>query len=193
MNRSIQGILERAGIEINGSCPWDIQVHNERLWRRVLLGGHVGLGDAYMDGWWDCRAIDELVHRVLEVATSSERQPWRRYVAGFMVTKLFNLQSLGRAFQVGEHHYDIGNDLYLAMLGEDLVYSCGYWQGGASTLKEAQEDKLELVCRKLGLKAGMQVHRIHGFKGTGSICGKATQGLAGEDPAGGLPLLCRGI
>ena len=60
MSQSIQRILERAGIEINGSCPWDLQVHDERLWRRVLLGGNVGLGDAYMDGWWDCQAIDEL-------------------------------------------------------------------------------------------------------------------------------------
>jgi cyclopropane-fatty-acyl-phospholipid synthase len=157
MSQSIQRILERAGIEINGSCPWDLQVHDERLWRRVLLGGNVGLGDAYMDGWWDCQAIDELVHRVLEVATSRERQPQWKRMMGFVTARLFNLQSLARAFQVGERHYDIGNDLYQAMLGEDMVYSCGYWQAGAKSLQEAQEDKLELVCRKLGLKTGMKV------------------------------------
>ena len=157
MRRTLQAILEQAGIEMNGSSPWDIQVHDNRLWGRVLRQGTTGFGEAYMDGWWDCRAIDELVHKLLLVARARERHPWWKAAGGYWVARLYNLQSLGRAFQVGEHHYDIGNDLYRAMLGEDLVYSCGYWQGGAKTLREAQRDKLELACRKLGLKPGMRV------------------------------------
>ncbi|MEX0326330.1 MAG: cyclopropane fatty acyl phospholipid synthase [Puniceicoccaceae bacterium] len=157
MRRTVQAILEAAGVEINGSSPWDIVVHDERLWRRVLLHGTIGLGEAYMDGWWDCRAIDELVHRVLMVARTSERHPWWKSVSGSLLSRIYNFQSLARAFQVGEHHYDIGNDLYRAMLGEDLVYSCAYWQGGATSLAEAQRDKLELTCRKLGLQPGMRI------------------------------------
>ena len=72
MRQAIQRLLDRAGVEVNGPCPWDIHVHDERLWRRILLSGHIGFGDAYMDGWWDCRAVDELVHRLLEVATPRE-------------------------------------------------------------------------------------------------------------------------
>ncbi|MBO7942481.1 class I SAM-dependent methyltransferase, partial [Streptomyces sp. S9] len=66
-----------------------------------------------------------------------------------------------RSFTVGERHYDLGNDLYRAMLGQRLVYSCGYWRdrNGAALrdLDAAQEAKLDLVCRKLGLKPGMRV------------------------------------
>ncbi|MEU2405486.1 cyclopropane-fatty-acyl-phospholipid synthase family protein [Streptomyces rubiginosohelvolus] len=51
------------------------------------------------------------------------------------------------------HHYDVGNDFYALVLGPSMVYSCAYWQDG-STLEEAQRDKLDLVCRKLGLKEG---------------------------------------
>ena len=75
--------------------------------------------------------------------------------------RLTNLQSRRRSFEVGERHYNLGNDLYSAMLGRRLVYSCGYWRGrnGAplEDLDAAQEAKLDLVCRKLGLQPGMRV------------------------------------
>ena len=173
MNQAIQGIFERADIRINGNRQWDIVVHDKRLWSRVLLYGDIGLGDAYMDGWWDCRAIDEFVHRILKVTTMRERQPCRVNLPGMLLKKVFNLQSPRRAFQVGEHHYDIGNDLYRAVLGKEMVYSCAYWQAGAKTLEEAQTDKLELVCRKVGLQSGMRVLDIG--CGWGSFCRYAAE------------------
>lgn len=168
MQAVIQDILNRADIDVNGDRPWDIQIHDDRFWRRVLLYGNMGLGESYMDGWWDCRAIDEFIHRLLKVVSDRERRPWRLVLPGAMRGVLFNLQSLARAFQVGEHHYDIGNDLYRAMLGESMVYSCGWWQEGAKSLDEAQVAKLELVCRKLGLQQGMRVLDIG--CGWGSFC-----------------------
>lgn len=69
---------------------------------------------------------------------------------------VFNLQNRRRSRAVGERHYDLGNDLYAAMLGERLVYSCGYWRQ-ADDLDQAQLAKLDLVCRKLQLKPGMKV------------------------------------
>lgn len=173
MRRSIEQILERADVRINGDRPWDMRVNDNRLWRRILLHGNIGLGDAYMDGWWDCRAIDELVSRLLRVVTVRERQPWRVVLPGVFRGLFWNLQSLRRAFQVGERHYDIGNDLYRAMLGEDMVYSCAYWRGGARSLEEAQRAKLDLVCRKLGLKEGMRVLDIG--CGWGSFCKYAAE------------------
>ncbi|MFD7876176.1 class I SAM-dependent methyltransferase [Streptomyces sp. NPDC059766] len=55
------------------------------------------------------------------------------------------------------HHYDVGNDFYGLVLGPSMVYSCAYWDDGGGTLQDAQRDKLELVCRKLGLKPGMRL------------------------------------
>ena len=168
MKRKIKRLLERADIEVNGDRPWDITVKDERLWRRLSLQAGIGLGDAYMDGWWECRAIDEMICRLLKVLSKGERQPLRVMLPRLIAGLLFNLQSLKRAFQVGEKHYDIGNDLYRAMLGEEMVYSCGYWQGGADNLEEAQRDKLDLACRKLGLEKGMRVLDIG--CGWGSFC-----------------------
>ena len=53
-------ILAIAGITINGNHPWDIKVHNPNFYRRVLAEGSLGLGESYMDGWWDCKRLDEL-------------------------------------------------------------------------------------------------------------------------------------
>jgi cyclopropane-fatty-acyl-phospholipid synthase len=71
-------------------------------------------------------------------------------------SKLMNMQAPSRAFEVGEQHYDLGNDLYRAMLDKRLNYTCAYWKNAAN-LDEAQEAKLDLVCRKIGLKPGMHV------------------------------------
>jgi cyclopropane-fatty-acyl-phospholipid synthase len=178
VSRAIQEILKVADVRVNGDRPWDIVVHDKRFWRRIALFGNIGLGDAYVDGWWDCSAIDEMIHRLLDVASRRERQPWIVYLCGYLTGTIFNLQSLPRAFQVGERHYDIGNDLYEAMLGKDLVYSCAYWQAGAKSLEEAQRDKLELVCRKISLKPGMRVLDIG--CGWGSFCKYAAENYGVE-------------
>jgi cyclopropane-fatty-acyl-phospholipid synthase len=61
----IQRLLSFADVKINGSRPWDIQVHNKKLYPRMLAQGSLGLGEAYMDGWWDCERLDEFIHKVL--------------------------------------------------------------------------------------------------------------------------------
>jgi cyclopropane-fatty-acyl-phospholipid synthase len=149
-------LLQAAGVEVGGSRPWDVQVHDERLWRRAALGGRLGIGEAYMDGWWDCDRLDELVHRLL-VAGLGDRLAlsWPDLALGLR-SRLVNRQRAGRADHVGKRHYDIGNDLFERMLDRRMVYSCGYWRA-ADGLDAAQEAKLELVCRKLGLEAGMRV------------------------------------
>jgi cyclopropane-fatty-acyl-phospholipid synthase len=146
-------LLSLAGIVINGRHPWDIQVHDERLYRRVLGQGSLGLGESYMDGWWDCAALDEFFTRLLRARVDKK-------VRGDMAALFFgaaawlsNRQSKRRAFMVGERHYDAGNDLFRAMLDKRMTYTCGYW-ASAKTLNEAQEAKLDMVCRKLGIKKG---------------------------------------
>lgn len=153
--QAVQKLLARAGIRINGDRPWDVQVHNPDLYQRVLAGGSLAFGEAYMDGWWDCAALDECVHRLMAARLHEEVRSW--HVAwNFVKAKLLNLQGRARAHQIGEHHYDRGNDLFEAMLDARMIYSCSYWRR-ASTLEEAQTAKLDLICRKIGLGAGDQV------------------------------------
>ncbi len=153
--RKIERLLEGTDIRINGDRPWDVQVHDERFYHRVLAEASLGLGEAYMDGWWDCERIDEMLTRVLQAGL--DRKMVARILALDVIrAKLVNLQSPRRAFTIGERHYDIGNDLYERMLDSRLTYSCGYWKD-AETLDEAQEAKIDLCARKLGLEPGMRV------------------------------------
>ncbi|MFQ5667654.1 MAG: cyclopropane fatty acyl phospholipid synthase [Candidatus Binatia bacterium] len=157
--KGLRGMVERllslADVEIDGHRPWDITIHDGRLYARVLTQGSLGLGESYMDGWWDCDQLDEFFHRILRAGLDTRVNPWS---APFPVlkAKLFNLQRTSRAFQIGRHHYDIGNELYRRMLDQRLIYTCAYWDN-ASTLDEAQVAKLDLVCRTLGLQPGMRV------------------------------------
>ncbi|MEF3275543.1 MAG: cyclopropane fatty acyl phospholipid synthase [Chloroflexus sp.] len=159
-------LLDAAGITVNGSQPWDIQVHDDRLYLRGLLGGSLGLGEAYMDGWWDCAAIDEFICRLLRVQ-APVRAGWLVRLPLWLDSRFMNRQRGRGAFVIGQRHYDIGNDLYAAMLDRRMIYSCAYWEHGARTLDEAQEAKLDLIARKLDLRPGMRVLDIGcGWGGT---------------------------
>lgn len=152
----IRELLDLAEIQVNGSNPWDLQVHDARLYDRVLRDSSLGLGEAYMKGWWDCESIDGFIYRVFQAHLDEKIQNNLRLVFQALRARLFNRQSSARAFEVGEKHYDLGNDLYTAMLDKRLTYSCGYWKN-ASNLDEAQEAKLELVCKKIGIQPGMRI------------------------------------
>ena len=63
--RYIESVLDEIDIKINGDRPCDIQVHDENLYRRAIAQGSLGLGEAYVEGWWDCPQLDELFTRIL--------------------------------------------------------------------------------------------------------------------------------
>jgi len=149
-----EGIGALADIKINGNRPWDIQIHNNQFYRRLVAEGSLGLGESYMDGWWDCEKIDEFIFRLLSKEADKKMKINWKMVLTFLVARIVNLQSKLRAFHVGERHYDLGNDLFRSMLDERMIYSCAYWKN-AQTLGEAQEAKLDLVCRKIGLQPQM--------------------------------------
>ncbi|MAX31804.1 MAG: cyclopropane-fatty-acyl-phospholipid synthase [Halomonadaceae bacterium] len=154
--RVVEQLLEGSGVALNGSAPWDMQILHPDLFSRLLHQGTLGLGEAYMEGWWECERIDEMIHRMLRhglgerAHTPTERMLYR------LQNGLFNLQSKARAYIVGEAHYDLGNDLFERMLDPPLCYSCGYWRQ-ADTLHQAQVAKLDLAARKLNLAPGMKV------------------------------------
>ena len=151
----IDSALAEVEIKINGDRPWDVEVHNENLYQRVISQGSLGLGEAYVEEWWDCRQLDELFTRMLR-GRLQDRIGSNNLGSWFIIvgTKLSNLQNLSRSFQVGKQHYDLGNDLYQAILDSRLTYSCGYWRA-ADNLEAAQEAKLNLICQKLQLQPGM--------------------------------------
>lgn len=151
----LEQLLEPAEVHFNGKNPWDIQILDEQVFSRVFSQGSLGFGEAYMDSMWECKAPDQLFDRLLRLDINRELGRWSkiRMLREFIRYRLFNLQSLKRAFQVGERHYDIGDDIFESMLDPTMSYSSAYWKN-ADNLQEAQQNKLNLICRKLELKAG---------------------------------------
>lgn len=156
----LQKLLRPAGIELDGFRPEDIRVHHNDFSRRILAGGSLALGESYMDRWWDCEALDRFFYKLLRAGISHSMPCWQ-VLAGSLQTRWSNPQSRRRSKRVAEQHYDLGNDFYAAMLGPSMQYTCAYWRR-AATLDEAQEHKLDLICRKLQLKPGDRVLELGG-------------------------------
>lgn len=154
--RIVSELLNRAGITINGPAPSDIQVKNPLFFKRVLLQGSLGLGESYMDGWWQCERLDIFFQKALRAGLENQLPRHLKDRLRIAAARLFNLQTKKRAWIVGKEHYDLGNDLFSRMLDPFMQYSCGYWKE-AKNLEEAQQDKLKMICEKLQLKPGMRV------------------------------------
>ncbi len=162
-------LLQDTDIKVNGTKPCDLQIHNEDFYERILREGSLGLGESYMDGWWDCAALEQFFAKLFAAEIDKKIKFNFPVLARIAFRKalctLHNPQSKKYAFKVGEQHYDIGNDLYQRMLDPTLSYTCAYWKN-ASNLDEAQLAKLELICQKLQLKPGMRLLDIGcGFGG----------------------------
>lgn len=159
----IGDLFAQVGITVNGQEPWDIRIHNPKTYERLLTQPSLGFGEAYIEGWWDCDRLDELFFRILaakldEKVMQHYQLMWSAIVAKLKCLKYFllNDQSKTKSLEVGKRHYDIGNDLYQCMLDPRMNYTCGYW-ANSNNLNDAQLAKMDLVCRKLGLKPGMRV------------------------------------
>ena len=154
--RTVRELFAEVGVQVGGDEPWDIQVHDPRFYGRILAGGSLYLGESYMDGVWDVERIDLLCRRLLEGRLEERAKQSLRGVMLALWWRLVNPQARRRSFEIGKRHYDLGNDLFERMLDPRMVYSCGYW-AEASTLAEAQEAKLDLICKKLELAPGMRL------------------------------------
>lgn len=148
--------LESAGIRVNGNEPWDIQIYNQNFYSRVIREGTLGLGESYMDNWWDCKNLDQFFERVISANLESKIKSNKWLLLKLMIFKFINRQTKKRALEVGKKHYDLGNELFSGMLDSRMNYTCGYWKN-ANNLNDAQLEKLELTCQKLMLKPGMRV------------------------------------
>jgi cyclopropane-fatty-acyl-phospholipid synthase len=156
LENMVQEILSPAGITLNGERPWDIQIRDQGFYSRILREGSLGLGESYMDGWWECERLDEFFAKILPTQPREKlKKNWRLYfqILGAVIR---DQSRRSKAFQVGERHYDIGNALFRNMLDRKMIYSCAYWKD-AGNLDDAQDAKLELICSKLGLKSGDRI------------------------------------
>jgi len=154
--RIIRDLTAAIDVEIGGTRPHDIQVHDRRFYARVLGAGSLGLGESYMDGWWDCGDLPGLFYRIAtgDVEHRLPRSP--RLVAEALKARLLNLQSRRRSGRVADLHYDATIEAYQSMTDRWITLSCAYWKT-ARTLDEAQDAKLDLIARKLGLRRGDRV------------------------------------
>jgi cyclopropane-fatty-acyl-phospholipid synthase len=158
----LQEALAAAGIRIDGRDPWDIHVHDERFYDRVLIHGSLGLGESYTEGWWDCERIDEAIRKMREAELERRLTLTSRFlVAALEIARnqILNRQTPKSAVKAAKVHYDLDLDLFRHMLGPTMVYSCAYWKD-AATLDRAQENKLDLICRKLLLQPSDRVMDI---------------------------------
>ncbi|WP_312974489.1 cyclopropane fatty acyl phospholipid synthase [Atlantibacter sp.] len=154
--RIVNDLLSKAGVAINGSSPADLQVKNPDFYKRVLQQGSLGLGESYMDGWWECERLDQFFTNVIKAGLENQLPTHFKDTLRVLGARLFNLQTQKRAWMVGKEHYDLGNDLFSRMLDGQMQYSCGYWKT-ADNLADAQRDKLRLICEKLQLAPGMRI------------------------------------
>lgn len=151
-HKVIEKLFAEVDVHINGKRPWDIQVHDNDFFARVLKDNSLGLGESYMAGWWDCDQIDELIRRLLVGDIQKKVRGNPRTLLSYLAARIFNFQSRSRASIIAHRHYDLDNELFFSFLDPHKQYSCAYFQG-TSDLTQAQENKLDLICRKLQLQS----------------------------------------
>lgn len=194
-------LLSKAGITLNGDKPWDIQIKDERTFDKVIESGSLGFGEAYMENMWECDSIDEMISRVLKAKIDQKITTSEKLKIGAKKIKSFlNPQSIKRVKEDVPFHYDLGNDVFENMLDKYMTYTCAYFKD-TEDLEEAQENKLDLVCKKMGLKPGMRILDIgcgwgsfmkYAAQNYGVICDGLTlskeQKKMGEEKCASLPI-----
>lgn len=151
-------VFARAGVRTDGAREGDIIIHRPGfVWKALLGGGSVTLGEAYMRGDWECRRMDLFFERIIQAGFTRSipnlRERFQRIAGAF-----FNRQNKKKSRRVGAVHYDIPPAFYERILGSSMNYTSAVWDSGAKTLDEAQHYKMSLVARKLiGLRPGRRV------------------------------------
>jgi cyclopropane-fatty-acyl-phospholipid synthase len=162
-------LLASADIRINGERPWDIQVHDQRIFTRVLASGTLGFGESYMDGWWDCDALDEMCCRATRAAIEKCFEFKLPNVWAFFSALLVNHQTSRRSRRVGRVHYGLSNDFFEAMLDPNMQYSCALFAEG-DDLASAQLRKLNWICERLRLRPGLRLLTSAAAGWIGPLC-----------------------
>ena len=157
---SVRETCDRRGRE-----PLDaaITIHNDRFYRRALLGSDIGVGESYVDGDWTTPDLVTLTRLMIRNLAMVEEQGGmtRRAIklVGGLARRLRDNSLTGSRKHIREH-YDLGNDFFRLFLDDQLMYSSAYYESGHETLEQAQQRKLDAICRKLALGPGDHVLEI---------------------------------
>jgi cyclopropane-fatty-acyl-phospholipid synthase len=139
----------------DGEPVVNVTIHDERAWSGLLRKGSVGLGEGYVEGWWDADDLTDLV-RILIVNTSTLRSALDGLgqAATPLVDQLAKLRPRTAAQDRSnvQAHYDLPGELFEVMLDETMAYSCAVFERPGVTLAEAQRAKFDRLCRKLRLR-----------------------------------------
>jgi cyclopropane-fatty-acyl-phospholipid synthase len=159
--------------QTNAELSATLEVHSPRFYR-ALLGGSVGLGEAYRDGVWDCDDLVALVRIAARNMATLDR--WRRRVHPVLAPLQRTLWRVPRNSRRAAQrhisaHYDLGNDLFALYLDESMMYSSAVFPNPEATLAQAQEHRLERICRALGL--GPEDHLLEIGTGWGAMAAHA--------------------
>ncbi|HEY1286341.1 MAG TPA: cyclopropane-fatty-acyl-phospholipid synthase family protein, partial [Solirubrobacterales bacterium] len=146
-----------------------VEIHSPRFYR-AMLGGSVGLGEAYRDGVWDCDDPVALVR--IAARNMSPLDRWRRRLHPLLVPLERTLWRVPRNSRDASRkhisaHYDLGNDLFALYLDESMMYSAAVFPQPDATLAEAQENRLERICQALEL--GPEDHLLEIGTGWGAM------------------------
>lgn len=146
----VEHLLSFAGVRLDGPNPWDVRVNDERMFARVIRYKSLGLGESYMDGWWDCDRLDDFIHRILAAGIDRKLIGSLGLLLPAIPSLIFNRQDIQGSKEVAEHHYDLDNEFFMNFLDPYNQYSCAYFND-TPDLASAQLAKLDLICKKLDL------------------------------------------
>jgi cyclopropane-fatty-acyl-phospholipid synthase len=144
-------VLSRAGITVNGCHAWDIQVHDEQFFDCLYRSASEGLGDSYVQGFWDSDDLTETLGRFIAIGG---RSALKGPIAHNMQTTESEQK---KSLEVVDSHYESKNGLYSNMLDPYMQYSCALWDDDTHNLQEAQIKKMRLIGQKLELQPGDHV------------------------------------
>ena len=176
--RIVTSLLERAGVGVDGVQPWDIRVKDERFYGRALQDRSLGLGESYMEGWWECARLDEFFQRVCAFSLDEMAQTGLSVFFDVALERLLNRQTRRKSLDVTKKHDNLGNDMFLSWLDPYSQCSCGYF-ADTDDLAQAQKQKLELICssprRAAYLSGRLPVHLARGAASSTSITGMSSR------------------
>ena len=155
--------VEHFGFAHEGQPQAHIRVTHPGFYGRVLKGGSIAAAEAYMDGWWDSpnlTAVTELMARNLSALDQLEAQSSFVTRAMNKVGHWLKRNSIVRAKQNIEAHYDLGNDLYQTFLDERMLYSSALYLSTSDSLEQAQIQKMDRLCQQLQITANDHVIEI---------------------------------
>ncbi|EKO3516180.1 class I SAM-dependent methyltransferase [Vibrio fluvialis] len=155
--------VEHFGFAHEGQPQAHIRVTHPGFYGRVLKGGSIAAAEAYMDGWWDSpnlTAVTELMARNLSALDQLEAQSSFVTRAMNKVGHWLKRNSIVRAKQNIEAHYDLGNDLYQTFLDERMLYSSALYLSTSDSLEQAQIQKMDRLCQQLQLTENDHVIEI---------------------------------